>query len=42
MSEDMGVQVGVLGDADEAPVISESTTTNSITQNITSDGMSNI
>ena len=42
MSEDMGIQVGVLGDADEVPVISDSTTTGSISQNFTSDGMSNI
>ena len=42
MSEDMGVQVGVVGDGDEAPVISDFTTTDSISQNLTSHGMSNI
>lgn len=42
MSEDMGVEVGVLGDGDEAPVISDTTVTDSISQNLTSHGMSNI
>ena len=42
MSEEMGVQVGVLGDGDEAPVISDTTVTDNIMQNLTSQGMSNI
>ena len=42
MSEDTGVQVGVLGDGDGAPVISDSTVTDGISQNLTSHGMSNI
>ena len=42
MSEDMGVQVGVVGDGDEAPVISDTTVRDGIMHNLTSHGMSNI
>ena len=42
MTDDTGVQVGAVGDGDEAPVISDSTTTDSFIQSLTSHGMSNI